>query len=110
MSTHSEKKEMKISVCRFTILTAVLIFILLRASLFSNKLDAQTTSSGDLTGVVSDPSGAVVPDAIVELKDNAKGDCAYRKSHSAVFTNVTLLHCAQNLPQYQFARDRYSIA
>jgi hypothetical protein len=28
------------------------------------------------------------------------GDCAYRKSHSAVFTNVTLLHCAQNLPQY----------
>ena len=31
--------------------------------------------------------------------------CAYRKSHSAVFTNVTLLHCAQNLPQYQFARD-----
>ena len=21
--------------------------------------------------------------------------CAYRKSHSAVFTNVTLLHCAQ---------------
>jgi hypothetical protein len=31
--------------------------------------------------------------------------CAYRKSHSAVFTNVTLLHCAQNWPQYQFARD-----
>src|SRR5260370_18609570 len=32
--------------------------------------------------------------------------CAYRKSHSAVFTNVTLLHCTQNLPQYKFARDR----
>jgi hypothetical protein len=30
-----------------------------------------------------------------------------RKSHSAVFNNVTLLHCAQNLPQYQFARDRW---
>jgi hypothetical protein len=30
----------------------------------------------------------------------------HRKSHSAVFTNVTLLHCAQNLRQYQFARDR----
>jgi ATP-dependent Clp protease ATP-binding subunit ClpB len=28
------------------------------------------------------------------------------KSHSAVSTNVTLLHCAQKLPQYQFARDR----
>src|SRR5215471_15676983 len=65
---------MKISIRRFTILTTVLIFALPLASLFSNKLDAQTTSSGGLTGVVSDPSGAVVPDAIVELKDNAKGD------------------------------------
>ena len=35
--------------------------------------------------------------------------CACRKSHSAVFTNVTLLHCAQNLPQYQFARDKVEI-
>jgi hypothetical protein len=32
--------------------------------------------------------------------------CAYRKSHSAVFTNVTLVHCTKNLPQYQFARGR----
>ena len=29
--------------------------------------------------------------------------CAYRKAYSAVSTNVTLLHCAQDLPQYQFA-------
>jgi hypothetical protein len=72
MPTHREKQEMKTSVCRFS--TALLIFILLLASLFSNKLNAQTTSSGGLTGVVSDPSRAVVPDAIVELKDNAKGD------------------------------------
>jgi hypothetical protein len=65
---------MKISVCFFAVITTGLLFILLLASLFSNKLDAQTTSSGGLTGVVSDPSGAVVPYAIVELKDNAKGD------------------------------------
>lgn len=65
---------MKISVCRSAILATLFIFIPLLASLFSNKLVAQTTSSGGLTGVVSDPSGAVVPDAIVELKDNAKGD------------------------------------
>ncbi len=31
---------------------------------------------------------------------------AYRKSHSMVATNVTLLHCAQNLTQYQFAKDK----
>jgi hypothetical protein len=34
---------------------------------------AQTTTSGGLTGIVTDPSGAVVPDASVEIKDNAKG-------------------------------------
>ena len=34
-------------------------------------------------------------------------DCAHRRSHSAVSTNVALLHCAQNLPQYQFARNTF---
>jgi Carboxypeptidase regulatory-like domain len=36
-------------------------------------LNAQTTTSGGLTGVVSDPSQAVVPDALVEIRDTAKG-------------------------------------
>ncbi len=40
---------------------------------FSNQLSAQTTTSGGLTGVVTDPSHAVVPDAVVELRDNSKG-------------------------------------
>jgi Carboxypeptidase regulatory-like domain len=40
---------------------------------FSNGVGAQTATSGGLTGVVTDPSDAVVPDANVELKDNAKG-------------------------------------
>src|SRR5215469_10112332 len=73
MSTHREK-EMTISICRLTILITALGFGTPLASLFASKLDAQTTSSGGLTGVVSDPSGAVVPDALVELKDTAKGD------------------------------------
>jgi hypothetical protein len=34
---------------------------------------AQTTISGGLTGVVSDPSNALVPDAVVELRDITKG-------------------------------------
>ena len=34
---------------------------------------AQTTTSGGLTGVVTDPSKAVVPDAVVELRDTTKG-------------------------------------
>lgn len=34
---------------------------------------AQTTTSGGLAGVVTDPSNALVPDAVVELRDRAKG-------------------------------------
>ena len=39
----------------------------------SNKLSAQTTTSGGLTGVIIDPSSAAVPDAQVQIKDNSKG-------------------------------------
>jgi carboxypeptidase family protein len=41
---------------------------------------AQTTTSGGLTGVVSDPSHAVVPDAVVELRDTAKGSIQSAKT------------------------------
>jgi hypothetical protein len=47
-------------------------FLLLVFS-FASDLNAQTTTSGGLTGVVTDQSGAVVPDAVAEVKDNAKG-------------------------------------
>ena len=54
------------------------ISVLLLAVLFvttspANKLNAQTATSGGLTGVVTDPSHALVPGAAVEIKDNAKG-------------------------------------
>ena len=39
----------------------------------SHELSAQNATSGGLTGVVTDPSNAVIPDANVELKDNGKG-------------------------------------
>ena len=39
----------------------------------SNKLSAQTTVSGGLTGVIIDSSSAVIPDAQVQIKDNSKG-------------------------------------
>ena len=38
----------------------------------AGELNAQTTS-GELGGVVTDPSRAVVPDADVEIRDSAKG-------------------------------------
>jgi len=41
---------------------------------------AQTTTSGGLTGVITDPSAAVVPDVDVEIRDNAKGTTASAKT------------------------------
>jgi hypothetical protein len=46
------------------------LLLVMPIGIFSN---AQTTTSGGLAGVVTDPSGAVVPNADVEIKDNAKG-------------------------------------
>jgi hypothetical protein len=40
---------------------------------FIQDARTQTTTSGGLTGIVSDPSHAVVPYAVVELRDNNKG-------------------------------------
>ena len=58
-----------------------LVFLpLLFAMPISNVLIAQTTTSGGLTGVVTDPSSAVVPNADVEIKDNAKGTTQLTKT------------------------------
>jgi hypothetical protein len=46
----------------------------------SYELRAQTTTSGGLTGVVSDPSHAVVPNALVEIRDTAKGTAQSTKT------------------------------
>jgi hypothetical protein len=42
-------------------------------SVGSSRLAAQTNTTGDLTGTVTDPSGSVVPGAKVSLKDESKG-------------------------------------
>ncbi len=46
---------------------------LLLVTLISSVSIAQTTTSGGLTGVVTDPSGAVVFDADVEIRNTSKG-------------------------------------
>jgi hypothetical protein len=50
-----------------------LLLILFLALCLVLDAPAQTTTSGGLTGIVSDPSHAVVPAAVVELRDDAKG-------------------------------------
>jgi len=53
----------------------LLLLVLLRllVMLISSLTIAQTTTSGGLTGVVADPSGAVVVYAEVEIKNDSKG-------------------------------------
>jgi hypothetical protein len=50
-----------------------MLALLVIALLIAPSLMAQSLVSGDLTGTVTDPSGAVVPNATVTLKNNATG-------------------------------------
>src|SRR5260370_41454971 len=50
-----------------------LFLTLLLAISFSTELTAQTTTSGGLTGVVTDPTHAVVLGAEVEIEEQSKG-------------------------------------
>ena len=55
-------------------LTQFLLGGILLAVLAPRVLDAQATTSGGLSGVVTDQSGAVLYTADVEIKDNRKGN------------------------------------
>jgi len=67
-------------------ISVVLLAVLLAMVAAANKLNAQTTTSGGLTGVVTDSSHALVPDANVEIKDNAKGTIQETKTdHHGVY-------------------------
>ena len=69
--------------CKFPIrFLAILTFALWSI----DDLHAQTTTSGGLTGVVTDASHAVVPDAAVEIKYNTKGTNQSAKTdHDGVY-------------------------
>ena len=49
------------------------VALLLAVAFIAPQLPAQTQTTGDIAGVVTDQSGGVVPQAKVALKDNAKG-------------------------------------
>ena len=48
--------------------------LLVMFAVMAPSLMAQSLISGDLTGTVTDPSGAVVPNATVTLKSDATGE------------------------------------
>jgi hypothetical protein len=66
-------------------ISGLLLAVLLAMFSLANELNAQTTTSGGLTGVVADPSQAVVPDADVQIKDNAKGTQSTKSDREGVY-------------------------
>ncbi len=61
-------------------ISLLLLAVLVVSASPANKLNAQTTTSGGLTGVVTDRTGAVLPGADVEIKDNRKGNVQSTKT------------------------------
>jgi len=53
---------------------AAVFALLVVLSLGATRVAAQTSTTGDLTGTVTDPSGSVVPNAKVTLRDETKGN------------------------------------
>ena len=53
---------------------AAVFALLVVLSLGSTRVTAQTSTTGDIAGVVTDPSGATIPNAKVTLKDETKGN------------------------------------
>src|SRR5208282_4893584 len=56
--------------------------LLLALALMPLGLMAQTQTTGDITGLVTDPSGAVVPNATVAVTDVARGSKLERHSNA----------------------------
>ena len=72
------------------ILSFLTVIALLCGSL-SLTVVAQSLISGDVTGVVSDPSGAVLPNATVTLKNNGTGQSQTATSNAAGVYRFSLL-------------------
>ncbi len=68
-----------------------MLAVLVIALLIAPSLMAQSLVSGDLTGTVTDPSGAVVPNATVTLKNSATGASRTTTSTSSGAYRFSLL-------------------
>jgi outer membrane receptor protein involved in Fe transport len=68
-----------------------MLALLVVALMMAPSLIAQSLVSGDLTGTVTDPSGAVVPSATVTLKNNATGATRNTQTNSSGAYRFSLL-------------------
>src|SRR5579875_969298 len=67
------------------------VALLVMAMLLAPSLMAQSLVSGDVTGTITDPSGAVVPNATVTIKSNATGATRTATSNAAGAYRFSLL-------------------
>ena len=75
----------------WSLLSAMLGSLPLLLLLSGKPISAQTTSLGAITGMVTDQTNAVVPDATVTIKDTATGQVLTTNSNYAghyIFVNV----------------------
>ncbi len=70
---------------------AAVFALLVVLSLGSTRVSAQTSTTGDIAGAISDPSGAVVPGAKVTLKDETKGSTQETSTNNAGVYHFYLL-------------------
>jgi len=67
------------------------LVLLLSMTLFAVGLFAQTTTSGDITGTVTDPTGAVVPNASITISSDATGRVVNVTTNNSGFYRVSSL-------------------
>jgi hypothetical protein len=77
---------------RLFLLSVLLLFVVSFSAL---RLPAQTQTTGEITGVVTDPSGAVVGKAKVTLQDNAKGSTQSAETNKEGVYRFQLLNPSQ---------------
>ena len=61
-------------------------------ALLSISAAAQSLTSGDITGIIKDPSGAVLPNATVTLRNNETGATGTQKSSASGTYRFSLLN------------------
>src|SRR5258708_28144981 len=63
----------------------------LLAAVFAIPAVAQSLVSGDVTGIVSDPSGAIVPKVTITLKNNGTGQTQTTTTNASGVYRVSLV-------------------
>jgi len=63
----------------------------LMLSVMAAQLSAQSITQGNIRGTVTDPSGAVVPNATVSLKSTTTGSTQTRTTNSSGFYEFALV-------------------